>query len=154
MERSAGILSIPIEKAAAAELARRARGTPRIANKLLRRVRDYAQVKLHDKISLSTVEKALEGHGVDRSGLDFLDRKVLKILIENYGGGPVGVESLAATLNEEVDTLADVVEPFLLKSGYLKRTSRGREATPLAYQHLKISKTQNSGDLFESKKTL
>ncbi len=150
LERSAGILSIGIDKDAAMELARRSRGTPRIANKLLRRVRDYAQVKSHDKISLLTVEKALEGHGVDKNGLDALDRKMLKALIENYDGGPVGVESLAATLNEEVDTLVDVVEPFLLKIGFLKRTSRGREATPAALEHLGFSKrsAQRSPELF------
>lgn len=124
IERSAGILSIPIDQDAALELARRSRGTPRIANKLLRRVRDYAQVKLHDKISLSTVQKALEGQGIDKMGLDVLDRKVLKTMIEVYGERPVGVESLAATLNEEVGTLVDVVEPFLLKLGFLKRTPR------------------------------
>lgn len=148
LERSAGILSIPIDPDAAMELARRSRGTPRIANKLLRRVRDYAQVKAHDKISLSTVEKALEGHGVDKSGLDALDRKVLRILIESYGGGPVGVESLAATLNEEVDTLVDVVEPFLLKIGFLKRTSRGREATGAAFDHLGMKRVSGSKELF------
>ena len=139
VERSAGILSIPIEKDAALELARRSRGTPRIANKLLRRARDYAQVKSHGKISVATVEKALEGHGIDSRGLDALDRKVLRAIAEIYGGGPVGVESLAATLNEEKDTLVDTVEPFLLKIGFLKRTSRGREATPAAFSHLEIS---------------
>ena len=136
IQRSANILSIGIEKDAALELARRSRGTPRIANRLLRRVRDWAQVKSHDKISIETVEKALQGHDIDKSGLDALDRKVLRTLIESYDGGPAGIESLAATLNEEVDTLVDVVEPFLLKSGFLKRTSRGREVTALAHQHL------------------
>ncbi len=151
IQRSANILSIAIDKDAAVELAKRSRGTPRIANRLLRRVRDYAQVKSHPKITIVTVQKALEGHAIDGSGLDALDRKVLRTLIESYGGGPAGIESLAATLNEEVDTLADVVEPFLLKSGYLKRTSRGREATSLAYKHLNISKDadKNSRTLFE-----
>ncbi len=148
LERSAGILAIPIEKDAAMELARRSRGTPRIANKLLRRVRDYAQVKSHAKITLETVTTALDGQGVDRSGLDNLDRKVLKALIEGYGGGPVGVESLAATLNEEVDTLVDVVEPYLLKIGFLKRTSRGREATPAAFAHLGIKSASKAKELF------
>ena len=153
IERSAKLLSIPIEKDAAHELARRSRGTPRVANKLLRRVRDYAQVKSHDKITMEIVDKALSGHGIDRAGLDPLDRKVLKTIIEVYSGGPVGVESLAATLNEEVDTVVDVVEPFLLKSGYLKRTSRGREAAPLAYQHLEITApSSKSQDLFNAKK--
>lgn len=151
--RSAEILSIVVDADAAAELAKRSRGTPRIANRLLRRVRDYAQVKSHAKITLDTVQKALDGHAIDSSGLDALDRKVLRILIESYDGGPVGIESLAATLNEEVDTLADVVEPFLLKNGYLRRTSRGREATPLAYQHLKLLKNagKNSNELFGSR---
>ena len=156
IRRSADILSIGIEPDAALELARRSRGTPRIANRLLRRVRDWAQVKSQKKIAQETVEKALAGHDIDASGLDALDRKVLRTLIEAYGGGPAGIESLAATLNEEVDTLADVVEPFLLKSGYLKRTSRGREATPLARQHLKLFKnasSQSSGDLFAPEKT-
>lgn len=147
IERSAGILSMPIEKDAALELARRSRGTPRIANKLLRRTRDYAQVKSHGKIDLPTVEKALESHGIDSKGLDALDRKVLRALIEIYDGGPVGVESLAATLNEEKDTLVDAVEPFLLKIGFLKRTARGREASAAAFQHLGI-KTAKSKELF------
>jgi Holliday junction DNA helicase RuvB len=152
--RSANILSIGVEEGAAKELATRSRGTPRIANRLLRRVRDYAQVKAHPKITVQTVQKALEGHAIDGAGLDALDRKVLRTLIEAYDGGPAGIESLAATLNEEVDTLADVVEPFLLKNGYLKRTSRGREATMLAYQHLNFSKNTNlsTPDLFEPKK--
>ena len=136
IHRSAKLLSIPIDEDAAEQLARRSRGTPRIANKLLRRVRDYVQVKSKGGITSAVVDKALEGHGIDKAGLDALDRKVLSTLIGTYGGGPAGVESLAATLNEEVDTLVDVVEPFLLKGGYLKRTSRGREVTPLAYQHL------------------
>ncbi len=153
IERSARILSIEIQKDAALELARRSRGTPRIANRLLRRVRDYAQVKSHATISLETVEKALRGHDIDEQGLDALDRKVLRTLIENYDGGPAGIESLSATLNEEVDTLVDVVEPYLLKSGFLKRTSRGREATSQAYQHLKASKNSPSDprDLFEAR---
>ena len=149
--RSAELLSIVINKDAALELAKRARGTPRIANKLLRRARDYAQVKGFDKISVEILDKALLGQGIDQSGLDNLDRKVLSAIIEMYGGGPVGIESLAATLNEEVDTIVDVVEPFLLKSGFLKRTSRGREVTPQAYQHLKIS-SGSKRDLFLPKK--
>jgi holliday junction DNA helicase RuvB len=144
IERSAKILGIGIGRDAALSLASRSRGTPRIANRLLRRARDYAQVKSHKDITLETVEKALSSHEIDPSGLDALDRKVLRALIEAYGGGPAGVESLAATLNEEVDTLVDVVEPFLLKSGFLKRTSRGREATPLAYQHLKLSRSREA----------
>lgn len=148
VRRSASLLSIGIDDDAAHELARRSRGTPRVANKLLRRVRDYAQVKAHEKITLDTVQKALSGHGIDTRGLDGLDRRVLKAIIDTYDGGPVGIESLSASLNEEVDTLVDVVEPFLLKIGFLKRTSRGREATSAAYQHLEISHSKKTG-LFE-----
>ena len=140
IERSAKILGINIAPEAALELARRSRGTPRIANRLLRRVRDWAQVKSHDRIDTSVVTQALESHDIDQDGLDSLDRKMLRALIDSYDGGPAGVEALAATLNEEVDTLVDVVEPYLLKGGFLKRTSRGREATPLAYKHMKISR--------------
>lgn len=135
--RSAKILSIGVEPDAALEMARRSRGTPRVANRILRRVRDYAQVKSQEVIRLDTVVHALQSHEIDAEGLDALDRKVLKILIDSYGGGPAGIESLAATLNEEVDTLVDVVEPYLLKSGFIKRTPRGREVTALAYTHLK-----------------
>jgi Holliday junction DNA helicase RuvB len=148
VRRSSTLLGIGIDDDAAHELARRSRGTPRIANKLLRRVRDYAQVKSHEKITLDTVQKALAGHGIDTRGLDALDRRVLKALIGTYDGGPVGIESLSASLNEEVDTLVDVVEPFLLKIGFLKRTSRGREATQAAYKHLEIQPSKKPG-LFE-----
>ncbi|MBI4433072.1 MAG: Holliday junction branch migration DNA helicase RuvB [Candidatus Omnitrophica bacterium] len=143
IERSAKLLSIPMDKEAARALAQRSRGTPRIANKLLRRVRDYAEVKLAGKVNARAVHEALHGHGIDASGLDGLDRKVLHAIIDIYGGGPVGIESLAATLNEEIDTIVDVVEPFLLKGGFLKRTARGREATTLAKQHLKIPVEKN-----------
>ena len=154
IERSSKLLAIGIDKDAAFELAKRSRGTPRVANKLLRRVRDYAQVKFFDKIDLKVVNEALQGQGIDKGGLDALDRKVLSVLIEMYDGGPVGVESLAATLNEEVDTSVDVVETYLLKSGFLKRTSRGREAMHLAYDHLGLSDASKSKgeDLFSSKK--
>ncbi len=138
IQRSAKLLSISIDPEAALELARRSRGTPRIANKLLRRVRDYAQVKGFKEIKTGIVEWALHGHGIDKRGLDGLDRKVIKTIVDVYAGGPVGIESIAATLNEEVDTIVDVVEPFLLKSGFLKRTSRGREVTAIAREHLKI----------------
>ena len=142
--RSAKLLSIPVDNDAALELAKRSRGTPRIANRLLRRVRDYAQVKSYGKITSEAVNKALESNGIDASGLDTLDRKVLKAILDIYSGGPVGIESLAATLNEEADTIVDVVEPFLLKNGYLKRTSRGREATTLAYEHLGVAQNSKS----------
>lgn len=150
IERSAGILSVPVESDAALELARRSRGTPRIANKLLRRVRDFAQVHNRAAVDRPTVERALDGHEIDRMGLDALDRRLLKTLIEAYDGRPAGVESLAATLNEEVDTIVDVVEPYLLKAGFLKRTSRGREATASAYEHLglKASVRKDEPNLF------
>ena len=151
LERSAKILGIGIDARAALALAGRSRGTPRIANRLLRRVRDWAQVKAHPAVTVDVVGQALKSHDIDESGLDALDRKVLRALVDSYDGGPAGVESLAAMLNEEVDTIVDVVEPYLLKSGYLKRTSRGREATALAYEHLKLSKNadKRSRDLFE-----
>jgi holliday junction DNA helicase RuvB len=136
VQRSAHILNVSIEKLAALEIARRSRGTPRIANRLLRRVRDYAQVKEDGSIKENTVNKALAAQGIDSAGLDAIDRKVLNAIIDYYKGGPVGIESLAASLNEEPDTVVDVVEPFLLKAGFLKRTQRGREATELAYKHL------------------
>jgi Holliday junction DNA helicase RuvB len=133
--RSSKILGIILEPDAAKTIAQRSRGTPRIANRLLRRVRDYAQVKTHGKISKDVAEAALLAQGVDGFGLDGIDRKVLRTIIEFYGGGPVGIEALAAALNEEIDTIVDVVEPYLLSVGLLKRTARGRKATRLAYQH-------------------
>ncbi|MFA5096248.1 MAG: Holliday junction branch migration DNA helicase RuvB [Candidatus Omnitrophota bacterium] len=132
---SADILGVGVEDAAATEIALRARGTPRIANRLLRRIRDYAQVAQVAKITKELAAKSLNDLGIDKAGLDDLDRRVLKLVLESYNGGPVGVESLAASLNEEVDTIADTVEPYLLKAGYLKRTSRGRTATKLAFDH-------------------
>ncbi len=138
VKRSAKLLNIYIDAEASLEIARRSRGTPRVANRLLRRVRDYAQVKEDGKITHQIVQKALKAQGIDEAGLDNVDRKVLKTIIEFYQGGPVGIESLAATLNEEPDTVIDIVEPFLLKIGFLKRTPRGREATFLAYEHFKL----------------
>ncbi len=133
---SAGKLNISLEDQAALEIARRARGTPRVANRLLRRVRDYAQVKTDDgKINKDTVDLALRTLGIDEIGLDENDRKLLKIIDEHYKGGPVGIESLAAMLGEERETLEAVYEPFLVQAGYLERTPRGRIATPLAYEH-------------------
>ena len=142
LERSAKILGITVEPAAARAIAERSRGTPRIANRLLRRVRDYAQVKANGKISAAVAQAALAAQGVDDLGLDGLDRKVLKMIIDFYGGGPVGIEALAAALNEERDTIVDVVEPYLLSAGFLKRTARGRKATRLAYQHVAALKDQ------------
>ena len=143
LQRSAKILGIALEPEAARTISERSRGTPRIANRLLRRVRDYAQVKTSGKISREVAQAALSAQGVDDHGLDALDRKVLKMIIEFYGGGPVGIEALAAALNEERDTIVDVVEPYLLSAGFLKRTARGRKATRLAYQHVANLKDQN-----------
>jgi len=134
---SAKKLAVEIEESAALAIARRSRGTPRIANRLLRRVRDYVQVKCSsNQITSDLVQKAMEVLGIDQAGLDEADRRFIRILRENYKGGPVGVETLAATLNEEVDTIVDVIEPFLLKAGFLKRTARGRELTETAFKHL------------------
>jgi Holliday junction DNA helicase RuvB len=138
VKRSAKILSTEIDKEATLEIGRRSRGTPRIANRLLRRIRDYAQVSSIEKINLETVVKTLDELGIDKAGLDDLDRKVLKLILTSFDGGPVGAESLAASLNEEVDTIVETVEPYLLKAGYLKRTSRGRTATKLAFEHFGI----------------
>jgi Holliday junction DNA helicase RuvB len=136
LARSAKILGIAVEPDAARTIAERSRGTPRVANRLLRRVRDYAQVRADGRISADVAKAALAAQGVDDAGLDGLDRKVLSTIIEFYGGGPVGIEALAAALNEEPDTIVDVVEPYLLSAGLLKRTARGRKATRLAYQHM------------------
>ncbi|MBL7085386.1 MAG: Holliday junction branch migration DNA helicase RuvB [Candidatus Omnitrophica bacterium] len=136
LERSAKILNSPLNKEASLEVAQRSRGTPRVANRLLRRVRDFAQVKADGQVNKEIAACALDAQGVDKIGLDNIDRKVLMAIIDYYNGGPVGIESLAATLNEESDTIVDVVEPYLLKIGYLKRTPRGREVTELAYKHL------------------
>ena len=138
IKRSASILSIHIDKEGAYEVAKRARGTPRIANRLLRRVRDWTDVKADGTISREIAHEALDAQGIDTLGLDTIDRKVIKSIMDFYKGGPVGIESLAATLNEEADTIVDVVEPFLLKIGFLKRTPRGRELTELAYEHMGV----------------
>ncbi|MFA5275791.1 MAG: Holliday junction branch migration DNA helicase RuvB [Candidatus Omnitrophota bacterium] len=138
IKHSAKTLGVEIEAEAAQEIGRRARGTPRVANRLLKRVRDHAQVAKIEKIDLKTAIKALDDLGIDKAGLDDLDRKVLKLIINSYGGGPVGVEAVAASLNEEVDTIEDTVEPYLLKAGYVKRTSRGRVATRLTFDHFGI----------------
>jgi len=137
--RSAAILEVAVTAEGAAEIARRARGTPRIANRLLRRVRDYAQVRADGRITGGVAREALDFEGVDDAGLDALDRGLLRALIEIYAGGPVGIDALAATLNEEAETLEEVVEPFLLKRGFLSRTPGGRKATLAAYEHLRLA---------------
>ena len=136
--RSAGILGVEIEEAGAYEIASRSRGTPRIANRLLRRVRDFAQVRANGVITREVADASLTSLEVDKRGLDALDRRMLRSIIEFYGGGPVGLETLAATINEEAVTLEDVYEPYLLQCGFLTRTPRGRCVTRKAYEHLGI----------------
>jgi len=136
VRRSATILGVEVEHGGALEIAKRARGTPRIANRLLRRVRDYAQVRRDGVVDQEVADEALRKLGVDERGLDGLDRKFLRTIIHQYGGGPVGMEAIAATLNEQTDTLEEMVEPFLLKIGFVNRTPRGRQATPAACEHV------------------
>ena len=137
--RSAGILEVPIEDDGAMEIAKRSRGTPRIANRMLRRVRDFAQVKAGGVITRKVADEALTALEVDHLGLDAIDRRMLRSIIEHYGGGPVGLETLAATINEEAVTLEDVYEPYLMQMGFLTRTPRGRCVTRRAYEHLGLS---------------
>ena len=134
--RSAGILNVPIQPEGAMEIARRSRGTPRIANRMLRRVRDFAQVKGNGTITREMADHALEALEIDYLGLDPVDRRMLRAIIENYGGGPVGLDTLAATIGEESVTLEDVYEPYLMQLGFLTRTPRGRCVTRKAYEHL------------------
>ncbi len=137
--RSAGLLAMDLDAAGAIEIARRARGTPRIANRLLRRVRDYADVRAEGRTSLAVADAALIMLDVDRAGLDLMDRKLLEAVIHKFTGGPVGLDNLAAAIGEEADTIEDVLEPYLIQQGYLQRTPRGRLATPLAYRHLGLA---------------
>jgi Holliday junction DNA helicase RuvB len=148
--RSARLLEVPIDAAGAHEIARRSRGTPRIANRLLRRVRDFAEVKATGVVTAQVADTALRMLDVDAVGLDLMDRKLLAAVIEKFGGGPVGVENLAAAIGEERDTIEDVLEPFLIQQGYLQRTPRGRLATPLAYRHFGLVQETpaRGGDLF------
>jgi len=136
VERSANILSIPVEPNGAREIALRSRGTPRIANRLLRRVRDFAEVIADGTITLAVADDSLNRLEIDVIGLDAVDRRLLGSIIDNYGGGPVGLETIAATINEEAITIEDVYEPFLLQQGFLTRTPRGRCVTRRAYEHL------------------
>lgn len=139
VSRSAGILDVPIEGEGALEIARRSRGTPRIANRMLRRVRDFAQVTAGGVVTRSVADRALKALEIDELGLDNVDRRMMASIITNYGGGPVGLDTLAATINEESVTLEDVYEPYLMQLGFLTRTPRGRCVTPKAYQHLGLS---------------
>ncbi|MXX98593.1 MAG: Holliday junction branch migration DNA helicase RuvB [Gammaproteobacteria bacterium] len=136
VKRSANILKTTVDEAGALEIARRSRGTPRIANRLLRRVRDYAQVKAKGEVDQAISDKALNMLNVDAHGFDAMDRKLLETIIEKFSGGPVGIDSLAAAISEERGTIEDVIEPFLIQSGFLIRTARGRLATQSAYHHL------------------
>ncbi|MFZ7096497.1 Holliday junction branch migration DNA helicase RuvB [Luteimonas dalianensis] len=149
VRRSAGILGIDCEPEGAGEIARRSRGTPRIANRLLRRVRDYAQVRAGGRIDREVADAAMKMLGVDPEGFDDLDRRLLNLIIENFDGGPVGVESLAAALSEERGTLEDVIEPYLIQQGFLVRTARGRMASNKAFRHLGLKprpQPQAAGD--------
>jgi Holliday junction DNA helicase RuvB len=137
--RSSKLLDTEADREAVEEIARRSRGTPRIANRLLRRVRDYAQVKGDGRLTMELTLEALKMEGIDKLGLDDLDRKYLRIIMDHYKGGPVGIETIGATLNEECDTLEDMVEPFLLKNGFVQRTARGRMVSAKAYKHLGYS---------------
>jgi len=146
--RSAQLLSIPLADEGALEIARRSRGTPRIANRLLRRVRDYAEVRANGDVTLKVADAALSMLDVDRSGLDVMDRKLLSTVLDKFGGGPVGVDNLAAAIGEERDTIEDVLEPYLIQQGFLQRTSRGRVATALAYRHFGLATPATGADLF------
>jgi len=146
--RSAKILGAEIEPEAAYEIARRSRGTPRIANNLLRRTRDFAQIKGNGSITVEITRIALEALDVDQDGLDEMDNRILSTIIEKFKGGPVGLGTIATAVGEEPETIEEVYEPFLIQEGYIKRTSRGREATELAYKHLKIKPHGKIGNLF------
>ena len=146
--RSAGLLQTPIDEAGGLEIARRSRGTPRIANRLLRRVRDYAEVKGTGRITQEMAQQALAMLDVDPLGLDLMDRKLLEAVVYRFDGGPVGLDNIAASIGEERDTIEDVIEPFLIQQGYLQRTPRGRIATLATYRHLGVSPPASAGGLF------
>jgi Holliday junction DNA helicase RuvB len=153
IERSAGILEVDLDPGAGDEIARRSRGTPRIANRLLRRARDFAQVKGEGVITLEVARHTLERLEIDERGFDKLDRHVLQTVIEKFGGGPVGIDTIAAAIGEERDTIEDICEPYLLQEGFLQRTPRGRQATEAAYRHLGLEPSGNKKDqkdLFEA----
>src|SRR5207342_207687 len=148
VRRSARILGVALDEEAARELARRSRGTPRVANRLLRRVRDYAEVRADGRVTLKVADAALSMLDVDRSGLDVMDRKLLATVLDKFGGGPVGVDNLAAAIGEERDTIEDVLEPYLIQQGFLQRTNRGRIATALSYRHFGLAPPAAAGELF------
>lgn len=157
VKRSASILGVDIDHAGAQEIAKRSRGTPRITNRLLRRVRDFAQVRADGEVSMQIAQQALDMLDVDASGFDMMDRKLLLTIMEKFDGGPVGLDSLAAAIGEERDTIEDVLEPFLIQQGFIMRTPRGRVATPNAYRHFGLSTpksaaaSQDELDLFKDK---
>jgi holliday junction DNA helicase RuvB len=148
IRRSAEILNAPITQEGSSEIAKRCRGTPRVANRLLKRIRDYAQVKANGEITASIARDALKLLDVDEHGFDEIDRKLLRAVIERFGGGPVGVNTIAAVLSEEVDAIEDIYEPYLLQIGFLQRTPRGRIATKLAYDHLGLPFRPGQSGLF------
>ncbi|MDA1372027.1 MAG: Holliday junction branch migration DNA helicase RuvB [Proteobacteria bacterium] len=150
VKRSAAILGTSIDAAGASEIARRARGTPRIANRLLRRVRDYSEVKEDGKVNLDSASKALDMLSIDKNGFDHMDRRLLMTMIEKFEGGPVGLDSLAAAISEERDTIEEVLEPYLIQQGFIMRTPRGRVVTQYAYRHFGIKPSSQIEDLFNS----
>jgi holliday junction DNA helicase RuvB len=153
VKRSAGLLAAPIEPDASVEVAKRSRGTPRIANRLLRRVRDYAEVKGNGTITLDMAHRALAMLDVDPMGFDLMDRKLLEAVIHKFDGGPVGLDNIAASIGEERDTIEDVIEPYLIQQGYLQRTPRGRVATLAAFRHLGLQPPQREAGLFDADAT-
>ena len=148
VSRSADIIGTECDGAGAAEIAKRSRGTPRIANRLLRRVRDYSEVKLDGRVNLDAAGKALDMLSIDKNGFDHMDRRLLMTMIEKFDGGPVGLDSIAAAISEEADTVEDVLEPYLIQQGFIMRTPRGRVVTQYAYRHFGLKPSVHSQDLF------
>ncbi len=149
VSRSAKILGTATDASGAAEIAKRSRGTPRIANRLLRRVRDYSEVKVDGNVNLKTAGLALDMLSIDKNGFDHMDRRLLMTMIEKFAGGPVGIDSLAAAISEERDTIEDVLEPYLIQQGFIMRTPRGRVVTQFAYKHFGIKPSEQIADLFQ-----
>ena len=149
IERSAKIISSKVDAEGSSEIANRSRGTPRIANRLLRRVRDFAEVKFDGKIDKSVASTALDMLSIDKNGFDHMDRRLLTTMIEKFDGGPVGIDSLAAAISEERDTIEDVLEPYLIQQGFIQRTPRGRVITQFAYRHFGLEPSKNTEDLFQ-----
>lgn len=148
VSRSAKILGTKTDEAGAAEIAKRSRGTPRIANRLLRRVRDYSEVKMNGEVNLETAGLALDMLSIDKNGFDHMDRRLLMTMIEKFEGGPVGIDSLAAAISEERDTIEDVLEPYLIQQGFIMRTPRGRVVTQFAYRHFGIKPSEQMADIY------